>query len=70
MNKVDKVTKESRVLIETAKDTVGHDLIQPFRERGLSDEQITSVVKLVNLALDQAYQKAVPAFQNSIKKHL
>ena len=72
MNKIDKVTRETKLLIDSAKDTVASQLVDYLKSANVSlpNDQVSSVVSVVNLAIDTGYQKSIPTFQNSIKKHL
>ena len=72
MNTVDKITKEAKIIIDSAKDTMDSNLVSAVREDsfGLREDQVSKLINLVNLLLDQSFQKSIPYFQNSIKKHL
>lgn len=72
MNTVDKLTKETRILIDSAKDTVSTQLLEALKKNTVTvrEDQVSTLISLIHLSLDQGYQKAIPVFQNSVKKHL
>lgn len=72
MNTLDNITKETRTLANSMKDSVNTSLVASLKDPalGLREDQLTKVLSLINLTLDQGYQRALPSFQNSIKKHL
>lgn len=71
MNTVDKITKESKLLIDSAKDTLTTNLVAAMKSGTLDlrEDQVSRLVTLINASLDQGYQKAIPVFQSSIKKY-
>ena len=70
MNNVDKVTRDSRILVDSAKDTVTKNLVLAARNDtvSLTKSQLETIISIVNLSFDEGYQRALPAFQNAIKK--
>lgn len=72
MNKIDLVSKESRTFFLTCKDSVTTTLTAAYADKSLelSEEQLSKVLQYVSIAFEQGYQKALPSFQNSIKKHV
>lgn len=71
MNNVDKATRDSRILIESAKDTVTKNLVLSARNEtvSLTKTQLETIISIVNLSFDEGYQRALPSFQNAIKKY-
>lgn len=72
MNTVDKITRETKILIDSAKDTVASKLVEALKRNSIAvrDDQVASLISLVTLSVEQGYQKAIPTFQSSIKKHI
>lgn len=72
MNTVDKITRDSKILLDSAKDTTANNLISAFRSKevNLSEDQLSKIVTIINSSIDQGYQKALSNFQSSIKKHI
>ena len=70
MNQVDKISKEALNLLKYAKDTAVTNLASANSngqlEYKLTDEQLLSVVSLLDSSLSQGYQKALPSFQSKV----
>lgn len=71
MNNTDKVLKESRILVDSAKDTVAKNLLIAARSNtvSLTEDQLSKLISIVNISLDESYQRALPVFSISIKKY-
>lgn len=72
MNSIDKISKDSKILIESAKDCISSNLISLVsrKELNLDSAQVEKILNVINVSLDEGYQKALPYYQNTIKKHL
>lgn len=72
MNSVDKISRDSRILIDSAKDTVVANLLSMMRNKDLelSNDQVEKLISLVTLSLDESFQKTLPFYQTMIKKYL
>lgn len=72
MNSIDKISKDSKILIESAKDSINSNLVSLVanKEINLEPAQVEKLLNLINVSLDEGYQKALPYYQNTIKKHL
>ena len=72
MNKVDRISKDAKILIDSAKDTVSNNFVSAVKSSSLSlsESQLASVLNLVNVCLQEGYQKALPYFQNSVKRYV
>ena len=72
MNIHDSITKETQIIANSMKDSVNTSLFNALKEPtlGLKEDQLAKVLSLISLSLDQSYQRALPSFQNSIKKIL
>lgn len=72
MNKIDKIAKDSKMLIDSVKDTSAKNLLTAVRSGtiSLNEEQLTKVIAVLNLSNEEGYQKALPVFQNAIKKYV
>lgn len=70
MNTVDKVTKEVKLVVDSAKDTTISNVIKYVRENSLqlTDVQVNGLLNLIGLSIDEGYQRSVTTFQNSVKK--
>lgn len=70
MNTVDKVTKEVKLVVDSAKDTTISNVIKYVRENSLqlTDVQVNGLLNLIGLSIDEGYQRSVATFQNSVKK--
>ena len=72
MNSIDKISRDAKIFSDSTRDTLETNLVA-FNRSGdlnLTDEQVSKILNILNLSVDQAYQKVLPHFQNSIKKHL
>ena len=72
MNSIDKITRDTKILLDSAKDTVTSNLMNAIRtkEVEIPEAQLSRILMLVNSSIDQGYQKALTSYQNSIKKHM
>lgn len=71
MNTIDKISRDSKILSDSINDGLCNNLVMAVG-RGdlqLSEDQLKLVLNIVNLSVDQYYQKALPTFQNTISKH-
>ena len=72
MNSIDKISRDSKILIDSAKDSVTANLLTLVRnkELDLSKDQVEKIINLVSLSLDESFQKTLPFYQGMIKKYL
>lgn len=72
MNSIDKISRDSKILIDSAKDSVTANLLTLLRnkELDLSKDQVEKIINLVSLSLDESFQKTLPFYQGMIKKYL
>lgn len=72
MNKIDKASKDSKILVESCKDTFEKNLLAAVKTNSLvlDSQQISSILYLAKLSLDEGYNRALPNFQNTIKKYV
>jgi len=74
MNQVDKISKEVLNLLNYSKDVVTGNLSAANNsgrlEPKLTNEQLRSVVSLVEVSLLQGYQKGLNTFQKTLKTNL
>jgi hypothetical protein len=70
MNTVDKISKEVISLTEYAKDVVKNNLTSgPLKGQfKLEDNQISSLLQLIDVSITSGIQKGLPNLQKSIKK--
>jgi hypothetical protein len=71
MNNIDKISADSRILIDSAKDTVSTNFLSLISRKdiNLDPSQIEKILNVVNVSIEEGYQKALPYYQNTIKKH-
>jgi hypothetical protein len=72
MNNVDKISRDAKILIDSAKDTVTTNLIEAIKTSliSLNQDQLGNILNIVSTSLDTGYQKSLPVYQNMIKKHI
>lgn len=72
MNSIDKITRDAKILVNSARDAANSNLTQAFIERKLtvSEDQLREIFKIMDMSFEEGYLKAATVFQNTIKKHL
>lgn len=72
MNSVDKISRDSKILIDSAKDTVAKNLLEAAQNSivDLNQEQLEKILSIVSVSLDMGYQRSLTVYQNMIKKHI
>lgn len=72
MNTLDKITRDSRLLVNSAKDAISKNITSAVLDRKieLNERQLSEVLKIVELSCDEGYQRAYNVFQKTIKSHL
>ena len=70
MNLIDKLTKETRVFLDSIRDTVESGLTAAVNsgKLKLDDSQLKEVIKYSQLLIEEGYQKSTLYFQNLVKK--
>lgn len=71
MNTSDKVTKDTKILVDSIKDTLTRNLVVAAKTNAveLTEPQLAKLLSLVTISADEGYQKALSSFQNSVKKY-
>ncbi|NBW06493.1 MAG: hypothetical protein EBR82_00530 [Caulobacteraceae bacterium] len=71
MDKSDNIVKESRILVDSVKDTLASNLLSAVRSSmvSLPESDLNKLINIVNLSVDEAYQKALPIYHRAVKKH-
>ena len=69
MNKLDKVSRDSKLLVDATKDTIVNNILNAVREGvlPLNQEQASALLNLVSISSEEAFQKSLPTFQRMIK---
>lgn len=71
MNTVDKITKDTRqVVVSSVNDVIVKNLITSANEMGLSTEQISHLLRVIEISVDEGFHRSVSVYQNMIKRHL
>lgn len=72
MNNSDKVAKDAKILIDSVKDVVSTNLVTAARTGtvDLTEAQLSKILSVVGISVDEGYQRAVPTFQNMVKKYV
>jgi hypothetical protein len=72
MNNVDKVSKDVKNIVESIKDLSSANLLNAVRSNSvqLDELQLSRIIAVVNMSLDEGFQRALPSFQNSVKKYV
>lgn len=69
MNSVDKISRETKVLLDSAKDTLAENLVSAVRNKNVlvDESQLSKLINIVNISIDESFQRALPVYQSSIK---
>ena len=69
MNSVDKISRESKVLLDDAKDVFTANLVNAVRAKTIvvDESQLPAVINLLNISIDESFQRALPFFQRTIR---
>lgn len=72
MSNLNNILKDSKILIDSAKDTVTTNLVEARRSNliDLTDQQLQRIFDVINVSLDESYQKSISVFQNMVKRHI
>ena len=72
MNSVDKITRDAKILVASARDTANSNLTTSAMENhlNLTENQLKEVLRIIDMSFEEGYQKAINVFQNTIKKHI
>jgi len=72
MNTIDKIARDAKILVNSARDTANSNLATSLHEKkiSLTENQLKEVMRILDVSFEEGYQKAVVVFQNTIKKHI
>jgi len=71
MNTVDKITKDTRqVVVNSVNDVIVKNLMSSAGEMGLSTDQISQLLRVVEISVDEGFHRSVSVYQSMIKRHL
>lgn len=71
MNNIDKISRDSKILIESVKDTTTNNLVTAIRSNEISivESELSKLLTILSVSIDEGYQKSLPTYQNTIRKH-
>lgn len=72
MNSVNKILRDSKILIDGAKDTVLSNLVEARRTNIIdaTDEQLQKIFEVISVSIDESFQKSINVFHNMVKRHI
>lgn len=72
MSKINNISREASQLINSVKDTTVNNLVRSVSENlmQLTEDQLTNIVNIITLSIDEGYQKALPSFQKTLQNSL
>jgi len=72
MNEIDKISKDSRTLLESARDTFANNIVEAVKTKkfAVDEKSLQTIIAIANLSIDEGYQKALPSFQKSLRRTL
>jgi hypothetical protein len=68
MNKTDKISKDAKLLVESAKDVLTNNLISAIKSKTVivEESQIPKLLQIVEMSMNDGYQRSLRTFQKSI----
>ena len=68
MNTLDKVSKETKVLVDSIKDLISTNLLVAVRTKNVvvDESQLSRLISVVEASADEAFQRALPRFQKTV----
>ena len=72
MNTLDKVSKETIVLVDSVKDLISANLLVATRTKNVvvDESQLARLISVVENSADEAFQRALPRFQKTVESLL
>lgn len=72
MSKINNISREASQLINSVKDTTVNNLVRSVSENlmQLTEDQLTNIINIITLSIDEGYQKALPTFQKTLQNSL
>ena len=74
MNTIDKISKDVLGLFEYSKDVIKINLTNSDFTNAitpkLTNEQLSGLFKLIDLSIDQSFQKGITTFQKAVKNNV
>jgi len=72
MNNIDRVSKDVKIIVDSTKDLLEKNIVSFLKdsEIQITVEQVSKLLDVVKKSIDDNYQRALPTFQNTIKKYV
>lgn len=72
MSNLNNILRDSKILIDGAKDTIISNIIEANRTNivDLNEDQLQKICNLVSISLDESFQKSLNVFSNMVKRHI
>ena len=71
MNIIERIKKEVKSILELTKTTLSQNIIQARQTKSLqlTEQQIGALIKIIEVSVDEAYQKSVKSLQTGMSKY-
>lgn len=72
MNNIDRVSKDVKIIVDSTKDLLEKNIVSFLKDNEIqiTVEQVSKLLDVVKKSIDDNYQRALPTFQNTIKKYV
>jgi hypothetical protein len=68
MNKVDKLCRDSKIIVDSVKDTLDSNILAAYQDKslGLSESQLQNILALVAASVSEGFSRSVPTFARKV----
>ena len=72
MSKINTLAREASQLINSVKDTTVNNVVRSVTENKLqlTEDQLTNIVNIITLSIEEGYQKALPSFHRTLQNNV
>jgi hypothetical protein len=70
MNKIDKLCKDAKIVVDSVKDMLDTNFVSAFQEKKLevSQEVLEQILQLVSVSVNEGFQRALSTFSRAVKE--
>lgn len=72
MKKIEKITRDAKILTESAKDMTRENILSAIKSKALKidESQIVLLMKIIEVSINDGYARATKSFQRSVEASL
>ena len=72
MNKTDKISRATKIITDSVKDTVSRNILLSTKSKSLriEESQLHNLMQIIDVSMSEGYQIALRSFQKNIDKIL